>query len=68
MRRDGLLACEKSDGKTPLVTPGDGVAWLNLGRTADDDDGIDLHATLVTELELNDGTWRVRLLVFKKND
>jgi hypothetical protein len=56
-RRDGLLACEKSEGNTPLVTPIDqvpvnGRVWPGAENV--EDDGVDsgLQVARVTELEL----------------
>lgn len=53
-RRDGLLACEKSDGKTPLVTPIDRVplVWVYAEGAEDNGMGPHLQAAWVTELEL----------------
>jgi hypothetical protein len=52
IRRDGLFAWEKREGKTPLGTPTDGVIWLKPEDVEDDDVG--LNAARVAELELDD--------------
>lgn len=58
-RRDGLLACEKSEGKMPLGIPGDGVTWLKPGDI-DVDDVLGLHEAVLLAIrprvtELDDG-------------